>query len=151
MIRATSVLPAVAGSLHFDSVRLDFEGRYRRRVALTTVGGLEVLLDLPRAQRLRHGDLLVLEDGRRIVVEAAPENLGEIRATSAHELTRIAWHLGNRHLPVMLGAGFIRIRRDHVIEDMVRGLGGSVETLTAPFDPERGAYAGGHTHAQDGP
>jgi urease accessory protein len=151
MIRATTVIPAIDAPPTVDSVRLDFEGRYRRRVTLATLSGLEVLLDLPRAQRLRHGDVLVLEDGRPIRVEAAPEPLVEIRAVSADALTRIAWHLGNRHLPVMLGAGFIRIRRDHVIEDMVRGLGGSLEALTAPFDPERGAYAGGHMHALEEP
>ena len=133
-----------------DSVLLDFDGRYRRRTALRTAGGLEFLLDLERAQRLRHGDLLVLEDGRRIRVEAAPEDLAEIRSGKPGELTRIAWHLGNRHLPVMLAQGHIRIRRDHVIEAMVTGLGGSVVHVRAAFDPERGAYAGGHVHAHEG-
>ena len=136
-----------------DSVLLDFDARYRRRTAMRSEGGLDFLLDLERAQRLRHGDLLVLEDGRRIRVEAAPENLVEIACTAPGGLTRIAWHLGNRHLPVMLALDFIRIRRDHVIEAMVAGLGGSITPVRAAFDPERGAYAGGHGHdhgADDG-
>jgi len=132
-----------------DSVLLDFDSRYRRRNAMRSQGGLDFLLDLERAQRLRHGDLLVLEDGRRIRVEAAPEDLVEITSQAPGGLTRIAWHLGNRHLPVMLSLDNIRIRRDHVIEAMVVGLGGSVMPLRAAFDPERGAYAGGHQHDPD--
>ena len=125
MIRATKVEPAtVEATQAHDRVLLDFDGRYRRRTAMRTEGGLEFLLDLERAQRLRHGDLLLLEDSRRIQVAAAPEDLAEIRSDVAGGLTRLAWHLGNRHLPVMLAADHIRIRRDHVIEDMVRGLGG---------------------------
>jgi urease accessory protein len=130
-----------------DSVLLDFDARYRRRTAMRSEGGLDFLLDLERAQRLRHGDLLVLEDGRRIRVEAAPEDLAQIACTAPGGLTRIAWHLGNRHLPVMVALEYIRIRRDHVIEEMVLGLGGTVTPVRAAFDPERGAYAGGHAHA----
>ena len=147
MIRATRV--ETAGDA-FDHVLLDFDSRYRRRVALQTVGGLDFLLDLERAQRLRQGDRLVLEDGRRIAVEAAPEDLAEIRAPAPGELMRIAWHLGNRHLPVMLALDNIRIRRDHVIEAMVLGLGGTVTHIHAAFDPERGAYAGGYAHSHGG-
>ena len=132
-----------------DHVLLDFDARYRRRTAMRSEGGLNFLLDLERAQRLRHGDLLVLEDGRRVRVEAAPEDLAEIACAAPGGLTRIAWHLGNRHLPVMLALTHIRIRRDHVIEEMVAGLGGTVTPVTAPFDPERGAYAGGHKHDTD--
>ena len=149
MIRATAV-EVQSREPAADRVLLDFDSRYRRRVALQTDGGLDFLLDLERAQRLRHGDRLVLEDGRRIAVEAAPENLAEIRAPAAGELMRIAWHLGNRHLPVMLAPDNIRIRRDHVIEAMVLGLGGSVTHIHAAFDPERGAYAGGHVHSHGG-
>ena len=132
-----------------DSVLLDFDARYRRRTVMRSEGGLEFLLDLERAQRLRHGDLLVLEDGRRVRVDAAPEDLADIRCPSPGGLTRIAWHLGNRHLPVMLSVERILIRRDHVIEDMVAGLGGAVMPVRAAFDPERGAYAAGHKHDLD--
>jgi urease accessory protein len=151
MIRATKVEPAASDTtLAEERVLLDFDARYRRRTAMRAESGFEFLLDLERAQRLRHGDLLVLEDGRRVQVAAAPEDLAEIRSDASGGLARLAWHLGNRHLPVMLAPDHIRIRRDHVIEDMVRGLGGTVTPVHAPFDPERGAYAGGHVHAHEG-
>ena len=150
MIRATKVESNAGADGAIGRVLLDFDARYRRRTAMRSDGGLEFLLDLERAQRLRHGDLLVLEDGRRVRVEAAPEDLAEIRETAPGDLTRIAWHLGNRHLPVMLALDNIRIRRDHVIEAMVVGLGGTVSHVHAAFDPERGAYAGGHVHAHEG-
>ncbi len=150
MLRAIECQPQ--GALHGlidDEVTLDFDNRHRRRVAMIGRNGLEFLLDLPRARRLRQGDILVLEDGRRVRVVAADEPLAQITTSSALELVRIAWHLGNRHLPVMLLPDRILIRRDHVIEDMVRLLGASVEPIDGPFDPEDGAYAGasgGHTH-----
>lgn len=136
-----------------DEVRLDFDNRHRRRLAMRGKDGLEFLLDLPRAHRLRQGDTLLLEDGRRVRVMAAKEELAEITTTSAVDLVRVAWHLGNRHLPVMLLPDRILIRRDHVIEDMVRLLGASVAMVEAAFDPEDGAYAGGghhhHHHGDD--
>ncbi|WP_409562983.1 urease accessory protein UreE [Hyphomicrobium sp. MC8b] len=136
-----------------DEVTLDFDNRHRRRLAMTGKDGLEFLLDLPRAHRIRQGDTLLLEDGRRVRVIAAEEELAEITTTSAADLVRVAWHLGNRHLPVMLLPDRILIRRDHVIEDMVRLLGASVAMVEAAFDPEDGAYAGGghhhHHHGDD--
>jgi urease accessory protein len=108
---------------------------------------LDFLLDLQEAVALRGGDALVLEDGRLIEVIGAPEPLVEIRGTDPQHLVRIAWHLGNRHLPTQIVGKGLRIRRDHVIEDMVRGLGARVIPIEAPFDPEGGAYAGGgHVH-----
>ena len=151
MIRATAVHADPDASRPADDrVLLDFDARYRRRTTMRSEAGLEFLLDLARAQRLRHGDLLLLEDGRRVRVEAAPEDLAEIHSPQIGGLARLAWHLGNRHLPVMLFAEKILIRRDHVIEAMVRGLGGTVTPVHAPFDPEQGAYAGGHPHAHEG-
>ena len=98
----------------------------------------------------RAGDGLALEDGRIVEVVAAPEPLAEIRCKDAIALARIAWHLGNRHLPVELTRRALRIRRDHVIEDMARGLGAEVVAIEGPFNPEGGAYAGpahgGHEH-----
>jgi len=150
MLRAIECQPQGARhGLIDDEVTLDFDSRHRRRLAMTGNGGLEFLLDLPRARRLRQGDTLLLEDGRRIRIVAAKEPLAQITAPSVADLIRIAWHLGNRHLPVMLLPDRILIRRDHVIEDMVRLLGASVEAIQAPFDPEDGAYAGasgGHHH-----
>jgi urease accessory protein len=151
-MRATSVL--ATGSWQgtpADHVLLDWDRRFRRRIALTTQSGASVLLDLPQAARLRAGDALVLEDGNLIEVVAKPEPLAEIHAHDDGALVRIAWHLGNRHLPVQLmdDGEHLRIRRDHVIEAMVEGLGGHVELIDAPFDPEAGAYAGGHHHHHD--
>src|SRR6188472_644632 len=148
MIRATRV----EGQHHWkqapaDTVVLDFDDRHRRRVAMTGTRGLEFLLDLENAVALRGGDALVLEDGRLIEVVAAPEPLAEIRGSDPHHLVRVAWHLGNRHLPTQIMAKGLRIRRDHVIEDMVKGLGAKVVEIEAPFDPEGGAYAAAAEHA----
>jgi urease accessory protein len=154
MIRATQVRPQVRWTeAAADTVVLGFDDRHRRRMAMTGTRGLEFLLDLKDAVALRGGDALVLEDGRLIEVVAAPEPLVEIRGTDPHHLVRVAWHLGNRHLPTQIVGKGLRIRRDHVIEDMVRGLGARVIVIEAPFDPEGGAYAGGghaaHGHQDD--
>jgi len=133
-----------------DTVVLDFDDRHRRRMAMTGTRGLEFLLDLEHAIVLRGGDALVLEDARLIEVVAAPEPLIEIRGTDPQHLVRIGWHLGNRHLPTQITARGLRIRRDHVIEAMVKGLGARVIEIEAPFDPEGGAYAeAGHAHAPE--
>jgi urease accessory protein len=133
-----------------DTVVLDFDDRHRRRMAMTGTRGLEFLLDLENAVALRGGDALVLDDGRLIEVVAAPEPLLEIRGADPHHLIRVAWHLGNRHLPTQIMAKGLRIRRDHVIEAMVKGLGARVIEIEAPFDPEGGAYAGaGHADASE--
>ena len=151
MMRATRV----QGQYHWkeaaaDSVVLGFDDRHRRRMAMTGTRGLEFLLDLENAVALRGGDALVLEDGRLIEVVAAPEPLAEIRCNDPQHLVRVAWHLGNRHLPTQITLKGLRIRRDHVIEAMVKGLGARVIEIEAPFDPEGGAYAaGGHAHAPE--
>ncbi|QWG12701.1 urease accessory protein UreE [Bradyrhizobium sediminis] len=133
-----------------DTVVLDFDDRHRRRMAMTGTRGLEFLLDLETAVALRGGDALVLEDGRLVEVVAAPEPLAEIRCNDPHHLVRVAWHLGNRHLPTQIMPKGLRIRRDHVIEAMVKGLGARVIEIEAPFDPEGGAYAdSGHAHAPE--
>jgi urease accessory protein len=135
-----------------DTVVLDFDDRHRRRMAMRGTRGLEFLLDLEHATVLRGGDALVLDDNRLIEVVAAPEPLAEIRGDDPQHLVRVAWHLGNRHLPTQITARGLRIRRDHVIEAMVKGLGARVIEIEAPFDPEGGAYAGGgqvHTPESD--
>ena len=156
MLRADKVIPAGHWSgAPADTVVLDFDERYRRRVAMTGVGGLEFLLDLAEAAMLRGGDGLRLEDGRVVEVVAEPEPLGEIRAADPAALVRVAWHLGNRHLPTEILPKALRIRRDPVIEAMVEGLGARVIALDAPFNPEGGAYvnaeggAPGHDHRHD--
>jgi urease accessory protein len=149
MLHVHSVRPAGSWSEEpADAVVLDYDERHRRRVAMTGVRGLAFLLDLPEAVMLRGGDGLALDDGRIVEVVAAPEELAEIRAADAAALTRLAWHLGNRHLPTELLKKSLRIRRDHVIEDMARRLGAEVAAIEAPFNPEGGAYvaAAGHGH-----
>ena len=141
MLRADKVLAAGSWTGEpADSVVLEFDERYRRRFVMTGVGGLAFLLDLPEAAMLRGGDGLRLEDGRIVEVLAAPEPLAEIRAADALALMRVAWHLGNRHLPTELTPKALRIRRDPVIEDMAKGLGARVTPVEAPFNPEGGAY-----------
>jgi urease accessory protein len=134
-----------------DTVVLDFDDRHRRRIAMKGIRGLDFLLDLEEAVMLRSGDALALEDGRLVEVLSAPEPLAEIKAKDTKHLVRVAWHLGNRHLPTQILGTKLRIRRDHVIEDMARGLGAEVSQIEAPFDPEGGAYAEhvathGHDH-----
>jgi urease accessory protein len=123
-----------------DTVALDAEDRHRRRVVLVGIAGATYLLNLPRPRQLRDGEGLVLEDGAIVRVTGKPEQLLEIAAASPHELARIAWHIGNRHTDVQVIGGKLRIRRDHVLEEMLRGLGAIVTPLEAPFDPEPGAY-----------
>jgi urease accessory protein len=144
MIRATQISPQHRWTQPpADTIVLDFDDRHRRRMAMIGTRGLEFLLDLENAVALRGGDALVLDDGRLIEVVAAPEPLIEIRVTDPRHLVRVAWHLGNRHLPTQIVSKGLRIRRDHVIEAMVKGLGARVIEIEAPFDPEGGAYAGG--------
>jgi len=149
MIRATQVHGQHRWSeAPADTVVLDFDDRHRRRMTMTGTRGLAFLLDLEKAVALRGGDALVLEDGRLIEVVAAPEPLAEVRCKDPAHLVRVAWHLGNRHLPTQIMAKGLRIRRDHVIEAMVTGLGARVIEIEAPFDPEGGAYAeAAHAHS----
>ena len=128
-----------------DTVTLAYDDRHRRRIRLIAGSGERYLLDLPRAHHLVDGDGLELEGGGYIRVRAAAEPVFEITAREPADLLRIAWHLGNRHLPVQITGKGLRIRLDHVIAEMVTGLGGRIAELEAPFDPEGGAYfAGGH-------
>jgi urease accessory protein len=135
-----------------DRVSLDADERRRRRVVLTGERGTTFLLDLPEATALHDGDGLVLDDGGIVRIVSLPEPLIEITAADSHDLARLAWHIGNRHIDVQIVGDRLRIRRDHVIEDMLRGLGARLWPVEAPFDPERGAYAQhshghGHDHA----
>jgi urease accessory protein len=150
-MRAISVKAALTWSgTTADRVVLDYDDRHRRRAAMTGTKGLAFLLDLPATAWLRGGDALVLEDGRLIEVVAAPEPLLEIRCANAKHLARVAWHLGNRHLPTQVLGNALRIRRDHVMADMAVQLGARVAEIEAPFDPEGGAYAGLEHDHRDG-
>jgi urease accessory protein len=137
-----------------DEVMLDFDQRHRRRIAMQGKRGLSFVLDLAQTTRLQHGDALVLEDGRRVAVVAAPEPLYQIHAHGALALARIAWHLGNRHTPAEITVDAIYIQPDHVLAEMVAGLGAHVHEVMRPFEPEGGAYedhgSGGHGHHHHG-
>lgn len=157
MRRATEHAPAGSWPREkvVGTVTLDFDARHRRRIRLALDQGDDLLLDLPRAVAMAEGDGLATEGGEWVEVRAAPEPVVDIRCPTPQALARIAWHLGNRHLPTEIGEGFLRIRPDHVIEEMLAGLGASVDRRTAPFQPEGGAYAGAaaahghHHHAHD--
>ena len=151
MLRATEIVRAgLWNARPADVVRLDYDHRTRRRIALTGAGGLQFLLDLAKTPVLAAGDGIRLEDGRIVVVEAAPERLLEIVCADERALARIAWHLGNRHLATEIGARVVYIREDHVIAGMARGLGAEVRAVERPFNPEGGAYGhgavAGHGH-----
>lgn len=154
MTRATSVVRKTergdqpAG----DTITLARADRFKRRIALRTDHGREFLLDLPEATYLAHGDALALTDGTLVEVRSAAEPLLEIHVHDATALARIAWHIGNRHTPAEVTANAIYIQPDHVLADMVIGLGGHVHHVVRPFEPEGGAYGGkgplnkGHSH-----
>ena len=148
MLRATSVVrrPAVHVEEVVDNITLDHVARHRRRMAMTGDGGLSFLLDLEKATVLDEGDAIRLEDGRLVAVKAAPERLVEIRTESPLSLMKVAWHLGNRHVPAELTADAIYIAEDHVLVEMARGLGASTFVVERPFRPERGAYDDSHSH-----
>ena len=152
-LRASSVLRVgqLAGAEIVDTITLDRQSRYRRRVLLTTDGGRDLLHDLPEATYLAHGDGLAVEGGA-VLVKAAAEDLLEIHAADALELATIAWHLGNRHTPAEITRGAIYIQPDHVLAELVEQLGAHVHPARRPFEPEGGAYGGkgplysGHHH-----
>jgi urease accessory protein len=131
-------------------VVLPFELRQKSRLRSATASGEEIGLFLDRGTVLRGGDCLRARDGRIVRVVAAAEDLVEARAPDATTLARCAYHLGNRHTPVEVGAGWLRLAADDVLASMLRGLGATVERVRAPFEPEAGAYAAGHhAHSSD--
>lgn len=141
-----------------DSVALAYDERKRSRLKVTLASGVEAGIFLERGDHLHGGDKLVAEDGSAVVdILAAPEKLIEAVADSPLLFARAAYHLGNRHVPVQIlpteNGGKLRFQTDHVLADMVRGLGCSVAETEAPFEPESGAYGahGGHHHGDDEP
>ena len=145
-IKAKLKIPRSAYKLEVKGqLRLAFEQRQKSRLKTRLVSGEEVALMLPRGEILRGGDLVTASDGRVIEVVAEPEKLLHIESDA---LAKLAYHLGNRHVPVQVGDGFLRIAADHVLEEMVQKRGAKVKQVQAPFEPEAGAYAGGH-HQHD--
>src|SRR5262245_8750962 len=128
------------------TITLDFDARHRRRIRLTTDQGDDILLDLPKAVAMADGDGLQLDDRSWLRISAASESLVEVRHKDRHQLMRLAWHLGNRHLPTEIREGALRIRPDHVIEEMLRGFGAALEKIQEAFQPEGGAYGVSHNH-----
>jgi len=126
-----------------DRVTLTYDDRFLRRKVLTSEGGLRFLVDLEHTTSLDHGDAFALTDGRLIEVIPAPEALLEIRGA----LTRLAWHIGNRHTPCQIEPDRLLIQRDHVLSDMLEKLGAEVAEVVEPFTPEGGAYGHGRTHS----
>ncbi len=127
-------------------VSLAFDDRHRRRLRLETTAGELLLLDLPKAVAMAEGDGLRCADGTWIEVAARAEPVLRITASSPELAARLAWHLGNRHTPAEIRADALLIRPDHVLAEMLRGLGAVVVETVAPFQPEGGAYSGAHSH-----
>ena len=149
MQRVTSYIPAGEDdSPPAGRVELPHDSRHLRRKALKLVSGDSVMLDLKDAVLFANGDRLVLEDGSMIEIVACPEELYEIHARDNLHLIQLAWHLGNRHLPAQIEEGRILILRDHVIRQMLEGLGAHVHEVVEPFQPVRGAYHSDHSHGE---
>jgi urease accessory protein len=129
-------------------LKLPFESRQKSRLKTRLVSGEDVGLILPRGEILRGGDLVTASDGRIVEIISEEEKVLHVEADSPRDLARVAYHLGNRHVPVEVGEGFLRIAADHVLEEMLKQLGAKVSAREAPFEPEAGAYAGGH-HQHD--
>lgn len=150
--RAVAHLPrGTEGQVWDLAVLLHDERRVRRR-AIRLVHGDEVLVDFPQPITLDQGDRLKLEDGRQIEIIAAEEQLYDIRGRDAEHLMQLAWHIGNRHAKAEIatepdGSQRILILRDHVLRDMLRGLGARVTEVSEPFSPMEGAYSHDHGHA----
>lgn len=127
-------------------LELPFERRQKSRQRATLASGEEVAIELPRGQVMRGGDWVVASDGRVIEVVAQPEKVLRIECATPQALARVAYHLGNRHVPVQVGEGWLAIAADHVLERMVEGLGAILTPIEAPFEPEAGAYGAPHRH-----
>lgn len=131
-----------------EELVLPFEQRQKSRLRTRLQSGEEIGLFLERGVVLRGGDCLVADNGRVVRVVAAPEALMEVRCADPEVLARAAYHLGNRHCPVAIGAGWLRFAADHVLAEMLLGMGLKPVAISAPFEPEAGAYgAGDHHHS----
>lgn len=141
---------AAPGSPHQATLTLPFELRQKSRLRVRLDSGEDVALTMPRGRVLRGGDRLRADDGTIVLVRAAAELVSTVTAAEPEPLARAAYHLGNRHVPVQVGAGFLRYQHDHVLDDMVRAIGVEVRAEQAPFEPEAGAYAQAGSDSQHG-
>lgn len=128
------------------SLTLPFEQRQRSRLRARLDNGEEAGLYLERGVILRHGDRLSGEDGFVVEIKAAPETVSTVHCSDPQLIARACYHLGNRHVALQIGSGWLRYLHDHVLDELVRGLGLEVSTEQAPFEPEAGAYHAGHHH-----
>jgi urease accessory protein len=147
MIRITEILESKASPA--ATLSLPINSRVKSRIKVTLDDGREAGLFLPRGKILRNGDLVVSEKGLVVEIKAAPELVSTVSSDNPHALAVASYHLGNRHVPLQVESTWLRYLHDHVLDDMVKGLGLSVKTETAPFEPEAGAYqssANGHHH-----
>ncbi len=151
MLQIKSKLKTAKGAYRIEvrgRLRLPFESRQKSRLHARLESGEEVALMLPRGEVLRGGDLVTASDGRVIEVVAEPERLLHIECSDPVALARAAYHLGNRHVAVQVGEGFLRIVADHVLEEMLKALGATITRVESPFEPEAGAYGAGHLHGE---
>jgi urease accessory protein len=146
MIEITAKLVSAARDQVRGQLLLPFELRQKRWLFAALASGEEVALKLPRGATLRGGDLLLASDGRVIEVIAAPERVVHVECATTSDLARVAYHLGNRHVPLQVGDGFLRLSENHVLEDLLRRLGAKLTIIDAPFEPESGAYSSSHSH-----
>ena len=133
----------------YGELVLPYDLRIRSRLRTRLASGEEAVLRTERGAVLRGGECLRSEDGRVVRVSAAPEKVMHVTCADRFELTRAAYHLGNRHVPVEIGDDFLRIASDHVLGDMLLGLGAKLQEMEAPFEPESGAYGGGHSYHEE--
>lgn len=155
MLNITQRLPAIniepnnAASAIDDYLVLPFDLRQKSRLRVTLKSGIEAALMLDRGTILRGGDLLKAVDGKVVQIVAAEQPVTDVRAESQQALMCAAYHLGNRHVPLQVGDGWLRLEQDHVLKEMLIGLGMTTIDQLAPFEPEAGAYGGGHKHHYD--
>lgn len=147
MLHITELIPP--GTPHSDTVVLPFDRRQKSRLRVTLESGEEAGLFLPRGTILRGGDCLKASDGRIVQVVAADEPVMCVIAATTVQLMRATYHLGNRHVRLQIGEGWLRLEQDHVLMEMLVRLGVHVALEEAPFEPEAGAYGGGHRHHHD--
>lgn len=150
MIKVTEFAAETTASLPAElTVRLPFDERKKSRLKTAAENGEPLGFMLPRGHILRDGTRLLDESGRLIEVKAADETVSTVSSMDAHLVLRAAYHLGNRHVPLQIGDGWLRYQHDHVLDAMVIGLGLTVTVEDAPFEPEDGAYSGSHAGGHD--
>jgi urease accessory protein len=150
MLNITQRLPTINSAHPIDDyLVLPFDLRQKSRLRVTLKSGIEAVLMLDRGTILRGGDLLKAEDGQVVQIVAADQPVTEVRAETQQALMCAAYHLGNRHVPLQVGDGWLRLEQDHVLKEMLIGLGMITIDQLAPFEPEAGAYGGGHRHNHD--